>query len=36
MKDEALALILEAIADSAPHLQVLNYNNNGIGQKSVQ
>ena len=35
MKDEALALILEALADSAPHLKILNYNKNGIGMKSV-
>ncbi len=34
LKDESFALILDAISDRSD-LQVLNYNNNSLGMKSV-
>lgn len=34
LKDESFAMILESIANQSD-LQVLNYNNNGLGPKSV-
>ena len=34
MKDDSFALILEALINSND-LQILNYNNNGLGLKSV-